>query len=180
MIENTSGVRLSRHWPIRQQYEDLEIPDTWENLQEFVDWWMEERKPIMIPWDAEVICTDDAQAICLFRKGAFQVELYLIKPGYRVPTHSHPQMEVVTMTLGGGGFCGPEGEYGTSKRCGHNDYLFEGETHGGRTESGGGYALLSFEYWMGEGASPTSAAIQWHGPTAGPIHDELIAREKAK
>jgi len=172
IVSNTGPVM----WPMLRQYPGLKIPDTWDTIEEFVDWYMKAGKPIMPPWDAETVRTDDATAMCIFRKGKFQVELYLIHPGYDVQQHCHPNMEVITVVMGGGGVCGEQNTlYGTSRNAGRTVKIVDGEWHGGeKTDHGTGFMLLSFEHWL-EG-EPTSAAKRWGGRTAGPIHDELLAK----
>lgn len=165
-------------WPMLRQYPKLVIPETWSTLEDFVAWYMANGKPICVPWNAKTIRTDDATAMCIFRKGNYQVEMYLIHPGYDIPSHSHPDMEVITVSMGGGGIFGNERLlYGTSVNAGQTSKIVPGQYHGADiTKHGDGFMLLSFEKWL-NGIEPTSAAIQWDGPTAGPIHDALIGKE---
>lgn len=165
--------RPQSYWPIYRQHPDLEIPETWDNLQAFVEWWMSNGRPMLVPHDAPTICTDDATAACIFRKGQFQVELYLLHPNKVVQTHAHPDMEVMIMSMGGGGYGNPNPVYGTSDRLGATSYIYSGEYHALEKNAGGGFVQLSFEHWL-NGVPPTSAAIQWVGPTAGPEHDRLL------
>lgn len=132
-----------------------------------------------VPWDAKVLITDDATSMCIFRKGQYQVEMYLIHGGFDVKPHGHPDMEVITVGMGGGGIFGEEhGTYGTSAGLGRTLKISPGEYHGGGdTRQGTGFMLLTFEKWLNN-VTPTSAAIQWDGPTAGPIHDALISSTK--
>ena len=104
----------------------------------------------------------------------YSVELYFIHPGMTIPRHCHPNMEIITVTIGGGFMAGEEGIYGTSKLCGNTVPLAPGEYHGGTNPPiGRGFALYSFEKWLGD-TPITSAAIQWKGPTSGKTHDALI------
>lgn len=158
-------------------YSTLAIPDTWNTLEDFVEWFIDSKYPIIVPWNAEVRRTDDATTICLFRKGQFQVEIYLIYPGYMIQTHEHPGVEVITMNMGGGRR-GSKNEMGGSSIAGTlSTKLLDGETHGGESSTimSDGYILLSFEKWS-PNIKMTSAAIHWRGATAGPIHDELIKK----
>ena len=160
-----------------QYFKNIDIPDTWESIEDFTNWFIDQRIPLMIPWDAGVIRTDDATAICIFRKPPYQVELYLISPGLTIPKHAHPGMDVITMTLGGGKF-DTKSIIGTSSSWGDiSENLKRGEVHGGIPvlRESLGFGLLSFEKWP-ENVEMTSAAIHWHGTTAGPIHDALIER----
>lgn len=156
---------------------NIEIPDTWDSIESFINWYLEQRMPLMIPWDAEVIRTDDATAICVFRKPPYQVELYLIHPGLSVAKHAHPGMDVITMTLGGGKI-DTRSVTNTSTSWGDiSENLKNGEFHGGQTvlQKSLGFSLMSFEKWP-EGVPMTSAAIHWKGSTAGEIHDRLIEK----
>lgn len=164
-------------WPFKRIYPDLTIPDDWDSLDDFVEWYMAAEMPMVVPWDATVFRTDDATAISIFRKGRYQLELYLIHPKEIIQVHSHPGMEIITVSMGGGMVCGPEYLHGTSFRVGSTAIkLMEGEYHGGApTGNSTGFVLLSFEKWLRD-VPITSAAVQWCGPTAGPIHDELLTK----
>lgn len=166
-----------RNWDAGDYFADLEIPDSWADVEAFANWYMSNRMPWMIPWDAEVICSDDATAICVFRHGRFQVELYLVHPDQAVPSHSHPGMESVIVRLGAGN-TGKRHELGVSNIWGAMaPVLHSGEVHGGRPLgfSPKGYAMLTFQHWP-EGVEVSSAAVLWKGNTAGPKQDAIIAR----
>jgi hypothetical protein len=75
---------------VASPHANLSVPETWEDVQSFSDWWMDNNMPIQFPLFPEVFLSDDATAICLFRNGQFQVELYLIHPQPIVPLHEHP------------------------------------------------------------------------------------------
>ena len=156
-------------------FKDLQIPANWETLEDFVNWYMESKIPMMIPWNAEVVRSDDAVAICLFRQGAYQVELYLIYPQMYIRAHTHPRMEVITMELGGGGLS-PRQPNNTSRIWGDTySKLMPGEFHGGETGTllGNGFCILSFEKWN-DPNEMTSAAAHWKGELQGPIQAQLI------
>ena len=159
-----------------EYFSNLEIPDDWDTLEEFVDWFINSKYPIIVPWDAQVRRTDDATTMCLFKKGQYQVEIYLIYPGYMIQPHEHPGVEVITMNMGGGKR-GAVNDLGGSSIAGMlSSKLLDSQVHGGESETlfSNGYGLLSFEKWSKD-IKMTSAAIHWKGPTAGPEHDKLIA-----
>lgn len=158
-------------------YNDYEIPDDWATLEDFVAWFVDSKFPIIIPWNAEVRQTDDATTICLFRKGQYQVEIYLIYPGWVIPEHGHPGVEVITMNMGGGRR-GAKNKLGGSSIAGSlSEKLVDNATHGGESATifSDGYCLYSFEKWPKD-IKMTSAAVHWKGKTAGPIHDKLIEK----
>lgn len=160
-----------------EYFANIDIPDDWDNLEEFVDWYMNARMPMMIPWNAPVIRSDDATAMCVFRKNNYQVELYLEFPGFSIQRHSHPRMEVIVVDLGGGHrhpmsrhVTGVTNNWGRVYKT-----VVPGDEHGGDTSSqmGNGTCFLACQRWDNV-EEMTSAAIQWHGPTAGPLQEQLI------
>jgi hypothetical protein len=161
---------------ISEYFSNITIPDSWDSLETFIDWYLNSRMPFMVPWNANVIRTDDATAICIFKKAPYQVELYLIHPNMTIPVHGHPGMEVTTLVMGGGNL-GNIGVFGCSESWGYaSPKLIDGAVHGGtNTNDKGGYVLLSFEKWP-DNTEITSAAIQWKGNTAGSIHDTLLEK----
>lgn len=143
----------------------FDIPETWSGVQEFADWWMAQKMPIIFPKYPEVFMSDDATAISLFRKGRFQVELYLIHPKPGVPTHEHPGVEVIKIRTGL-----PAGPVAS-------DILHNGESHGSGMKLEAevrGFPLLAIQHWLTR--DPTTIASMWKGPTVGPLHEALIRR----
>jgi hypothetical protein len=160
-----------------EYFSKVQVPESWPCIEDFADWYMRSGQPLMIPWDAEVIASDDATAICLFRKAPYQVELYLVHPNIAIPVHSHPEMEAVIIRLGGG-CLGDRLASGLSSEWGmFGGKTKESQTHGGRGFgfSTKGYAMLTFQKWP-EGAQLTSAAVHWKGDTAGPKQDAIIKK----
>jgi hypothetical protein len=146
-------------------YPNLIIPETWKNVEEFADWWFRNGMPIKFQESAEVFLSDDATSIALFRKGRFQVELYLIHPCPVVPVHEHPDVEVIKARLSGK-------KYPYLSNTLHNN-----EAHGAgiRLEAEDkGYPLLAIQHWLTR--EPTTVASMWKGNTVGPKQESLIRR----
>ena len=157
-------------------FKNLYIPDDWDNLESFVEWYMESKIPIMIPWDANVIRSDDAVAICIFKKGNYQVEFYLEYPEMYIRKHAHPRMEVIVMDIGGGGLTPRQNESNVSMLWGRAyQKLNPGDYHGGDTSSilSNGFVTLAFQRWENQ-EEMTSAAILWKGELQGPLQAKLI------
>lgn len=159
-------------------FKDVQIPDDWDTLEDFVDWYCDQRMPMMIPWNANVIRSDDAVAICLFRKGHYQVEFYIEYPNMYIWKHSHPRMEVITMTMGGGGTWKPVPNSTTNTSFtwgGLTTKLTNGNYHGGDADAstGNGFVILAFQRWD-DPEEMTSAAVQWKGVLQGPYQANLI------
>lgn len=151
---------------------ELSLDNRWANVKEFASWWIN-NKTIVVPFNAQVICSDDATAICLYRYQQFQVEIYLSHPGELIKHHCHPGIQVLLVKLGGGG----EGELaedgGSTVRFQFSEVLESGEYHG-NDELSPGKAYLVFQHWDSSLGTPTSTAIQWKGPAAGPKHEKII------
>jgi hypothetical protein len=163
----------------KEYFSHISIPDDWNTLEEFVDWYLDSKMPLMIPFNAEVIKSDDACAVCIFRKGNYQVEFYLEYPEMWIRKHSHPRMDVIVMQLGGGNVA-PEDTHRVSKIWGELATNLEaGEYHGGNTVSviNDGFVTLAFQRWENP-SEMTSAAIQWKGELQGPIQEALIKQKK--
>lgn len=146
-------------------YPNLHIPDTWNNVEEFADWWIKSGMPLIIPDSVEVFLSDDATSVALFRKNRFQVELYLIHPNPIVPLHEHPGVEVIKVRL-----------YG-KKYPYLSNTLKNGESHGAGIRldaESKGYPLLAIQHWLDR--DPETIAAMWKGDTVGPKQESLIKR----
>lgn len=146
-------------------FNDLVIPETWDNVRAFADWWLQEGTPIIVNKGTEVFLSDDATATHLFRKGRFQVELYLIHPKPMVPVHEHPGVEVIKMAMG------------FTDHLRISATLKNGESHGSgmRMEAEKlGYPLFAFQHWLTR--EPTTIASMWKGNTVGRKHEKLIKK----
>ena len=152
-------------FPSVHPYADLQIPDSWKDVKEFADWWMQAGMPTIFPPNPEVFLSDDATAVALFRHGRFQVEMYLIHPHPKVPVHEHPGVEVIKMSL-------------TAARFPlMSEVLKDGSSHGAgaRMEAEKtGFPLIAFQHWLTR--DPTTIASMWKGPTVGPLQEALIKR----
>lgn len=167
--------KVWKQWDAAKYFANINIPDNWDTLEEFVEWYVDSRMPLMIPYNAEVIRSDDACAVCVFRKGQYQVEFYLEYPEMYIRKHAHPRMEVITMQLGGGSLLPPQ-ENGTSINWGSAaPILPAGHYHGGNPgpAMGNGFITLAFQKWESQ-EEMSSAAIQWKGELQGPVQADLI------
>ena len=147
-------------------YNFEDVPESWNNVREFAEWYVTAGLPTLFPVGNEVFCSDDATATCLFRKGQFQVELYMVHPRPVVPEHSHPYMEVIEMRIDS-----------ITMLATLTNTLVSEETHGPgiRLEADvNGFPLIAFQHWLDR--KPTTIASMWKGLTAGPKHIELIRR----
>jgi len=146
----------------------LDLPETWNSIEEFSQWYLDNKMPLHIPEDSIVNTSENVFSIIIFRHSRYQVELYLVKPNPSKSTdHMHPGLEVVMCQIGA---MSPKAAIGYL-----TPVLRNGETHNGTFTSPNGAVFLTFERWD-EGIPMTSAAVQWKGYTEGPMHDALIRR----
>jgi hypothetical protein len=155
----------SKIWNQEEFFSHIEIPETWNNVTEFADWYMGVKMPLMLPAGSPVYVTNNATAIVLFKKGQYQVELYIVYGKSSTSNHSHPGMEVITMQIG---------NMGTETWGMYSPILKSGDSHDANF-NGNGAVFLTFEKWDDESLM-SSASVNWNGQTSGPIHDELIKR----
>lgn len=146
-------------------HNNLVIPNSWNDVRAFADWWMSVGMPFILPPNPEVFLSDDATAVTIFRQGRFQVELYLIHANPKVPVHEHPGVEVIKMSLT------------HAKNPIMSNILRDGESHGAGTRLEAekiGFPMIAFQQWMTR--EPTTIASMWKGPTVGPLQEALIRR----
>lgn len=178
---------LPNHLKIIEQKDmskELSIPDTWDSVYSFGQWWCDNGMPILLPTGYEVYLSDDATSVCLFRKGRFQVELYLIHPGPNLPVHEHPGVDVIKMRLNTYGEKDNQlipFNYEIS-----SETLLRGQSHGAginfkdRPEknieiASQGFPLLAFQKWD-EGLEVTTVASRWKGKSVGPKQEDIVRR----
>lgn len=165
-LQNSEKFATRKIWNQQEYFSHINIPESWDNLTAFADWYMESKMPMMLPVGSPVYVTNDATAIVVFRKGQYQVELYIIHGKTMVGKHFHPGMEVITMQIGNM----DDAVWGM-----YSHLLEDGESHDGDFSCDIGAAFLTFEKWFDE-SKMTSAAVNWKGKTSGDIHDELIRK----
>jgi hypothetical protein len=157
--------RKAKFTTVSNPLENIEVPETWNDVEEFGRWWVGAGLPLLYPEKPEVFRTDDATAISIFRKGRFQVELYLIHPRPKLPDHEHPGVEVIKMRMGHTG------------DLTFSNVLTDGNSHGAgiRLEAEVlGFPLIAIQHWKTR--DPITVAAMWKGKTVGPLQEELIKR----
>jgi hypothetical protein len=145
--------------------ENIEIPETWDDVNSFAHWWIEAGLPMKFPHKPEVFLSDDATSVPIFRHGRFQIELYLIHPQPKVPDHEHPGVEVIKLRMG------------SANVLGLTEALVDGKSHGAgfRLEAETiGFPLLAIQHWKTR--DPITIAAMWKGTTVGPLQEALIKR----
>lgn len=152
----------------------VQASDTWGSLEEFAKWYISAGFPMLPPVGFQTFRTDDAVAVCTFRRAPYQVELYVINDPCAVPPHEHPYVEVIQYAFNKGETSAP---FATPYQLGPK--LTLGHSHGavgadGRDNDGNGL-LYTFEKWP-DGVTPSTVSAVWKGRVVGPRHEGLIRR----
>ena len=155
-----------------------------DSLEDFMTWWTEGRY-LRPPFKSPIHVTDIAYALCLYRDGPFQVELYVCKPNTESPMHTHDGVESISIYLSGNLQFSRDGKNyadlskyqyakpdGTHALFGQRAEANFGGAHALRIGKEGG-SFLIFEKWHGK--DPVSVTVNWQGETVGSLHDKTIA-----
>jgi hypothetical protein len=153
-------------WNQQEYFSHIEIPETWKDVTEFADWYMSVKMPLMLPVGSPVYVTNNATAFVMFKKGQYQVEMYIVYGKSMTSNHSHPGMDVITMQIG---------NMNSSIWGMYSPVLESGQSHSADFTGADGAVFLTFEKWEDESLM-SSASVNWNGQTSGPIHDELIKK----
>jgi hypothetical protein len=148
-------------------------------LEDFAHWWISEGKPQRPPRDGKVIETDWTLSFPIFRERGFQVELYMAKPNWETPKHTHPFDSVTVFNggkmLGRRGVALDENPPWTVLEDEDIDQvqptLPAGQWHQIRATDKG-FTFYNVQYWHDE--NPTSATIGYTGDAMGPLHNEVL------
>lgn len=84
------------------------IPETWDTLEDFCQWYRSNGCPIRVPQNARVLSVEGSLTVVIFRRDVYQVELYLALPDVKAPRHSHPFEQKIIFL--GGHFYGARGD----------------------------------------------------------------------
>jgi hypothetical protein len=156
----------------------------WNEVEAFKDWWMAAGCPIKPPFEYPIHITDMAYALTIYRKGQYQIELYICKPNTQTQVHAHPGIESLSVYLTGNlsfakdGAPFPdlsayqkEGSNGTHLLLGKSLETVNGTPHALKVNEEGGSFLL-FQRWSHK--KPRSVAVEYDGVTLGHKHDKQI------
>ncbi len=69
--------------------QNLIVPDTWNTLEEFAQWFKDHGYPMRVPANMQIYVTDSTYSCVVFRQDVYQAELYMIAPNMPVAKHSH-------------------------------------------------------------------------------------------
>jgi hypothetical protein len=151
----------------------LSIPDNWESLNDFANWYIDNKMPIIIPEDSHVYYTELVSSYVMFKHKTFQVEMYVIKPNHTIPTpnHCHPGVDLLMFHIGG------KAAQALLGNC--TPILKSGQYHGGAATFFNKYGTiwLSIQQWH-DITNMTSVSVHWKGETDGPEHIAMILKHR--
>ena len=172
---------------VKKVLDRINIPDDWDSLDEFAEWYRDAGYPILPPADTKIYVGDCSYSTIVFRKGRFQAEFYLVAPNSstKLHTHNHASKFVVLAGSMEGYKTDPTDFVRVGKRyspagkddvdpdfgiIGQTDYA--GDLHGLRTLEHG-VTFFNLEMWP-EDIVPTSALVEYEGPSMGPEHEKIM------
>ncbi len=127
----------------------------------------------------------DVTGVLLYRKGVWQVEMWIVPPNYIVPEHTHPNVDTYEMYLGGDIAFSHDGYWaGEDKLIPMRDDTQVGtlirvnsdDKHGGAFGPRGG-VFLSLQRWM-NGHKPHTVASDYEGKAFNDGHQTSVTYGK--
>jgi hypothetical protein len=152
-------------------------------LEQFAQWWVDSGKRYKPPHDCAVIETDYTLSMIVFREQGYQVELYMAKPNWSTPKHTHLFDSVTVFNggkmLGRRGIALNENPPWTALEDVDIDIVQPvlplGHWHQIRAADRG-FSFYNIQYWPEH--TPSSATIGYTGEAMGPVHQGVIDAAK--
>lgn len=149
-----------------------------DKLEEFRDWWIENRI-IHVPFDKPMMHEGVIAGAVLYRAAPWQVQLFVLEPNSFVAEHRHPNVDSFEVYLSGDIEFSLNGDVvttfdqseipgftGRHELAGHSIRVLPDAWHGARTGPRGG-VFLSVQQWL-NGARPGDVGADWVQKEAGP------------
>lgn len=155
--------------------------EAFDDLTHFAHWFLQQPIGSLTPPGRDAVYDfDELTSMVLYRKGEYQVELFLVKPlnvKMSLPgEHRHPNVDSFEYHLSGDLRFSLNGQQlvpteqcqalnndGTSWLCGkHLTRIKPTDWHGATIGAKSGGAFLSIQKWL-NGVQPTSVGMDWEG-----------------
>jgi len=143
-----------------------------KDVLEFTSWFIGVNAPLILS-DGTAFKTDDACSFIAYRDKRFQVEVYIINKNQSFGNHSHPGIDLISISL-------KELKLKSVDELIKKCALKSGDYHGGDSaadEGGACTVLVVCQHWIDESVPMTSASIRWKGVTAGKFHVQEILKQ---
>lgn len=171
----------------KQSFTDVTGRQFSDELTKFLHWWLKNGPTLpQVP----VVCghsfTEAAAGLVLYRKGQFQVQLFVVSPNFSIPEHRHPNVDSYEIYLSGMQLTHNSKmliDHPVAKRKNVNGTsIFRGATirvkpndlHGGHSSPNGG-SFVSVQQWL-NGISPSAVEKDWDGPEMGTKHALFVKK----
>tara|TARA_R100000541_G_scaffold930_2_gene4771 strand:+ start:1171 stop:1686 length:516 start_codon:yes stop_codon:yes gene_type:complete len=165
----------------------LKIVD--DDLKQFKDWY-KKNNTINIPHDKPLMFIDGIMGITLYRKGQYQVQLFICEPNNIITEHSHPNIDSYEMYLWGMEFSHlgkpiinkemslmeRRNKPGEPRWKGFTLRILPGERHDAKSSIHGG-AFLSIQKWLNN-IKPSHVSEDWDGNILGDKHKDQLRKYK--
>lgn len=139
-----------------------------------------------VPFHGAVDRIENVTSVLMYRRGQFQVQMFIVPEGTIIPEHVHPNVDSIEVYVGGnyrlshsGKFTNLEsdivandGPLGLAKLRGYMIRVRPNHIHGGVFGKGGG-VFLSIQKWL-NGVKPHCVARDYSGTTMGPDHKNKV------
>lgn len=139
----------------------------------------------LIPAHDCISYIEGVTSVLWYRKGQFQVQLFVVPPNHVIPAHIHPNVDSFELYLGGemqfskGGefMISLEeslgvGQFGEAAMRGKMIRVRPNDWHGGTFGRAGG-VFMSLQYWL-NGVEPHCVTADYCGVTMGPDHFKKV------
>lgn len=151
---------------------------SFDKLTHFRNWYLKNAGALaFVPFDSPSHMIDGVTAVTMYRKGEFQVQMFVVPPGHIIPEHTHPNVDSyeiyvggdIKFSLGGKWVDGDvvEGKHGLANSRGVSIRVHPDSPHGGVFPRGG--VFLSVQRWL-NGVQPSCVSSDYVGAVMGPQH----------
>ena len=156
------------------------------DIERFLDWFLSDGPRIgMVPFAGAIGTVEGVTKVTWFRKGPFQVQLFIVPPNHIIPEHTHPNVDSFEVYLGGQinfSHCGKyvtdkwdavvADKYGCSPYRGVVIRVRPEDLHGGTFGPEGG-VFMSIQQWL-NGVEPHCVSADYSGIVMGPDHASKV------
>jgi hypothetical protein len=132
-----------------------------DELTDFMRWWRDIREININPYEKRMLHVGDTAGVTLYRKGQFQVELFIVKPNSVIIPHIHPNVDSYEDYLAGDIDFILEDKLCNYLNVSEPLRVYPNTWHGGVFGDRGG-TFVSIQQWL-NGVTPKFVGDDWVG-----------------
>lgn len=127
-----------------------------DDLENFLQWWMENRN-IQVDFEDlnRLVFDDQLSGVVLYRQPPYQVQLFLVPPNCEIDDHTHPNVDSYEVYVNGDVDFRVNGEISSE----HVIRIHPTTSHGGSFGERGG-CFISVQKWLND-VTPSSVGADW-------------------